>query len=64
VNYIEICIAIRSVIVSATLNSNDIDIQEIKRLSLCRMEWFYINVLKIETGIDAIWGCQPVAIST
>jgi hypothetical protein len=54
VNYREICIANRSVIVSATLNLNPIDIQEIKRRSLCRMEWLYINVLKIETGMDAI----------
>jgi len=54
VNYREICIANRSVIVSATLNLNDIDIQEIKRRRLCRMEWFYISVFKIETGIDAV----------
>jgi len=54
VNYREICIANRSVIVSATLTLNRIDIQEIKRRSLCRMEWFYINVLKIGNGIDAI----------
>jgi len=53
-NYREICIANRSVIVSATVNLNDIDIQEIKRRSLCRMEWFYISVLKIETGIEAV----------
>jgi hypothetical protein len=54
VNYREIYIANQSVIISATLNLNHIDIQEIKRRSLCRMEWFYINVLKIETGIDAV----------
>lgn len=63
-NYREICIANRSFIISATLNLNHIDIQEIKRRSLCRMEWFYINVLKIETGIDAVRGCNPVAINT
>ena len=54
VNYRQICIANRSVIVSATLNLNHIDIQEIKRRSLYRMEWFNINLLKIETGIDAV----------
>ena len=64
VNYTEICIANRSVIVSATLNLNHIDIQEIKRRILCGMEWFYINVLNIETGIDAVWGHRPVAINT
>jgi hypothetical protein len=63
VNYREICIANRSVIVSATLNLNHFDVSEIKRCSLCRIEWFCINVLKIETGMDAVPGCQPVAIN-
>jgi hypothetical protein len=54
VKYREIDIANRSVIVSATLSLNRTDIQEIKRRSLCAVEWFCISVLKIETGMDIV----------
>lgn len=54
VNYRLICIANRSVMISATLSLNHIDVQEIKRRNLRAMERLHIKVLETETKGDTM----------